>query len=157
MNGRNVPMAISSILLFMAQNVNAAPSGGEAQYEHCLSRAASNPADALREAADWQKAGGGPAADHCAAVALVGLHRYVEAANSLETLAHGRFPTDPGMRRALYDQAGNAWLLAGKPDNAIGSFSAALAIDPSDEDILSDRARADAMKKNWAAAEPDLS
>jgi tetratricopeptide (TPR) repeat protein len=60
------------------------------------------------------------------------------------------------MRTALFDQAGNAWLLAAKPDSAIVSFSAALAIDPSDADLLADRARANAMKKLWARADSDL-
>jgi len=157
MHRRLFLVASLSMVPFVPAIANAAPAGGAAQYEQCLSRAASNPADALREASEWQKAGGGPPSEHCEAVALVALHRYVEAANKLDGLAHGSFPNDPGMRRSLFDQAGNAWLLAGKPDNAIGSFSAALSIDPSDEDVLSDRARADAMKKNWGAAASDLS
>jgi tetratricopeptide (TPR) repeat protein len=135
----------------------AAPAGGSAQYDHCLSRAATNPKDALSEALDWQKMGGGPASDHCLAVALVGLHRYGEAATRLDALAHGGFTSDPSMRAALFDQAGNAWLLAGRADNAIGSFTAALAIDPSDADILADRARANAVQGNWARADSDLS
>ncbi|MGZ5923133.1 MAG: tetratricopeptide repeat protein [Rhizomicrobium sp.] len=134
-----------------------APAGGKAQYDHCLARASSNANEALREAEEWQKAGGGPASDHCMAVALVALHRYGEAGAKLDALARGGFATDPTMRTALFDQAGNAWLLANKPDSAIASFSAALAIDPSDADLLSDRARASAMKKSWARAESDLS
>jgi tetratricopeptide (TPR) repeat protein len=91
------------------------------------------------------------------AVALVALRRYAEAATKLDTLAHGGFATDPSMRMDLFDQAGNAWLLANKADGAIASFTAALAIDPADADLLADRARANAMKKNWARAESDLS
>jgi len=138
-------------------NAATAPADGRAQYEHCLSRAATSPKDALSEALEWQKVGGGPASDHCLAVALVGLHRYGEAATKLDALAHGGFASDPSMRAALFDQAGNAWLLAGRADNAIGSFTAALAIDPSDADILADRARASAVQANWARADSDLS
>jgi tetratricopeptide (TPR) repeat protein len=143
----------------MLANANAAttPVAGKAQYEHCLSRAATSPKDALSEALEWQKAGGGPAAEHCLAVALVGLHRYGEAATKLDALAHGGFTSDPSMRAALFDQAGNAWLLTGRADNAIGSFTAALAIDPSDADVLADRARANAAQSNWARADSDLS
>jgi len=133
------------------------PGAGKVQYDRCLARAASNPSEALREASDWQSAGGGPASGHCMAVALVALHRYAEAGAKLDTLARSGFATDPMIRMALFDQAGNAWLLATKPDSAIASFSAALAIDPSDADLLSDRARAEAMKKNWAGADSDLS
>jgi tetratricopeptide (TPR) repeat protein len=138
-------------------NSATAPVAGKAQYEHCLSRASISANDALREALEWQKAGGGPASDHCLAVALVGLHRYSEAATKLDALAHGGFTSDPSMRAALFDQAGNAWLLAGRADNAIGSFTAALAIDPSDADVLADRARANAAQSNWARADSDLS
>jgi tetratricopeptide (TPR) repeat protein len=136
---------------------HAAPNGGRAQYEQCLARAASNPNDALNEALGWQKAGGGPPSEHCLAVALVALRRYSEAATRLDELARGGLAADPSMRMQLYDQAGNAWLLANKPDGALASFSAALGIDPADADLLSDRARAHAMKKSWASAESDLS
>jgi tetratricopeptide (TPR) repeat protein len=146
-------------LLVTLQGASAAtaPVEGRAQYEHCLARAAVSPKDALSEALEWQNTGGGPASDHCLAVALVGLHRYGEAAAKLDALAHGGFASDPAMRAALFDQAGNAWLLAGRADNAIGSFSAALAIDPTDADVLADRARANAVQSNWARADSDLS
>lgn len=152
-----VLLALSSAVLVSAAQTAPAPAAGKEQYVRCLARAAAAPGDALREAMEWQKAGGGPAADHCMAVALVGLHRYVEAGTKLDSLARGGFASDPLMRTALFDQAGNAWLLASKPDAAIASFSAALSIDPSDEDVLADRARANAMKKQWASADSDLS
>jgi len=147
---------VAGAMLFFIVPVAAAPPSGKAQYDHCLARAAINGNDALREATLWQQSGGGPAADHCMAVALVSLHRYGEAATKLDALAHGGFANDPPMRTELFDQAGNAWLLADKPDNAISSFTSALAIDPSDADILMDRARANAMKKLWARADSDL-
>ena len=154
---RSILTAGLVVVVVGAAHAATLPSGGKAQYDHCLARASSDPNEALREASEWQSAGGGPASDHCIAVALVALHRYVEAGAKLDTLASSRFAADPMMRMALFDQAGNAWLLASKPDNAIASFTAALAIDPSDADILSDRARANAMKKNWAGADSDLS
>lgn len=144
-------------MLCTASQAQSAPSGGgKTEYDHCLARAAANATDALREAHEWQKAGGGPASEHCMAVALVALRRYGEAAAQLDSLARGSFTTDPALRIALFDQAGNAWLLANKADTAIVSFSAALAIDPADADTLADRARANAMKKNWARADSDL-
>ena len=145
----------AAIICFIAP-VAAAPPSGKAQYDHCLARAAINGNDALHEATLWQQSGGGPAADHCMAVALVALHRYGEAAAKLDALARSGFAGDPSMRTQLFDQAGNAWLLADKPDSAITSFTAALAVDPTDPDILTDRARANAMKKLWARADSDL-
>jgi len=159
MSDRCIASWLAGVVLVTATTGTAAPevSGGQAQYEHCLARAASNAAEGLKEALDWQRAGGGPASAHCVAVALVAMHRYDEAATMLEKLAQGGFAAEPKMRMALFDQAGNAWLLAKRADNAIGSFSAALAIDPTDADLLADRARANAMNKNWARAESDLS
>jgi tetratricopeptide (TPR) repeat protein len=132
-----------------------APAPG-AQYEACLGRAQSDPAGALILSSAWAKTGGGAPAEHCAALALVGLRRFAEAGAKLDAL--GQSPSTGGadMRTAIYDQAGNAWLLAGQADHAVASFSAALAIDPLDADLLADRARANAFKKNWAKAESDL-
>jgi tetratricopeptide (TPR) repeat protein len=132
----------------------AAPSAS--QYEACLNRAQGDPSGALMLASAWAKSGGGAPAEHCAAVALTGLRRFTEAGARLDALGRSPATGDEAMRTAIYDQAGNAWLLAGQPDRAIGSFSAALAIDPLDADLLADRARANAFKKNWARAESDL-
>ena len=147
----------AALLLICGAGAATAPANERAQYDHCLARAASSGTEGLREALQWQQSGGGPASEHCMAVALVTLHRYDEAATKLDALAHGGFASDPAMRMQLFDQAGNAWILANRPDNAIGSFTAALAVDPTDPDILTDRARANAMKELWARADSDLS
>ncbi len=147
---------VTFLLMGVAVHAATAPAIGKERYEHCLALAASNANDALREATDWQKAGGGAASEHCMAVALVSLRRYAEAGAKLDVLAHGGMTNDPTVRMDLFDQAGNAWLLASKPDNAAASFTAALSIDPADPDLLADRARANAMKKYWPRAESDL-
>jgi len=156
MKAASTHLAVALLALSTVSNAATVPAGGKAQYDRCLALAATNAADAYHDAVAWQKAGGGPPSDHCAAVALVALRRYGEAASKLDALARGGFSSDPAMRMALFDQAGNAWLLANKADNAIASFTAALAIDPADADLLADRARANAMNKNWARAESDL-
>ncbi|HUO89411.1 MAG TPA: hypothetical protein VMU08_09580 [Rhizomicrobium sp.] len=136
--------------------VAAAAPVGSVQYEQCLSRAQADPEAALMMANAWRSKGGGGAAEHCAAVALVGLRRYAEAGSMLDSLARSDFASTAAVRTDIYDQAGNAWLLAGQPDRANTSFSAALAINPADADILADRARANALARNWARAESDL-
>src|SRR5690242_9854742 len=146
--------AVAAVMLCAGAALAAAPSAS--QYEACLNRARSDPAGALMLASAWAKSGGAAPAEHCAAVALVGLRRFTEAGTKLDALGRSPATGDADMRTAIYDQAGNAWLLAGQPDRAIGSFGAALAIDPLDADLLADRARANAFKKNWAKAESDL-
>jgi tetratricopeptide (TPR) repeat protein len=134
----------------------ALAAGAADQYDACLARTQNDPGGALLFASGWIKTGGGPAAEHCKALALVGLHRYGEAAVALDALARSGFAANGAMRPTLFDQAGNAWLLAARPDSAIASFTAALAIDPFDADLLADRARALAYKKDWAKADSDL-
>src|SRR5450755_4658977 len=57
------------------------------QYNDCMTLARRVPAQAYESAMAWQKQGGGAAAGHCAAVALIGLGNYKPAAQSLEKLA----------------------------------------------------------------------
>lgn len=141
-------------LLALLLTVLAVPAAAANRYDTCLARTQGDPAGALEDATAWAKTGGGPAAEHCAALALVGLRRYSEAAVKLDTLARGA--PEPGRKSALFDQAGNAWMLAGRADSAVVSFTAALGIDAFDTDLLADRARALAMSRNWAKAESDL-
>ena len=130
------------------------PADPKTQYDHCLSLAALNPAAALGVAGEWVRTRGGPPAEHCSAVALVGLKRYPEAASKLDAL--GRAPGVGDLRASLFDQAGNAWLLAGDVPRAVASFQAALALSGSDADLYADLARAEAAGGNWRNVEADL-
>jgi tetratricopeptide (TPR) repeat protein len=132
------------------------PSLGKDRYERCLELAKRNPHVAVDQAGLWYKEGGGGAALHCAALALVDLKRYGDAALKLEAAAHEQ-GLAAARRGELLDQAGNAWLLDGQPDKADMALSAALSFTPQDEDVLADRARARGLKKDWSGAEADLS
>lgn len=129
---------------------------GKDRYERCLTLGHSSAKRAYNAAIEWQNAGGGFGASHCAAIALVSMKRYSEAAQKLDGLGQNATSGKPAERALLLDQAGNAWLLAGKYDSANGSFTSALALMPGDADILMDRARARGLKKNWTGAESDL-
>ena len=124
-------------------------------YEKCLSLANLDPAAALGMAGDWALAKGGAPAAHCTAMALTGLKRYDEAGAKLDALA--RAPGAGALRSQMFDQAGNAWMLAGQADKAVASFSAALALSGGDADLYADLARAQALQSNWGEAESDLS
>lgn len=126
------------------------------RYGRCLAMVRTDPDNAYEQALAWHDAGGGPGAVHCSALALVQLKHYSEAAFKLDSLARERDAGEADIRAELLDQAGNAWLLAGQPENALASFSAAVNLGASDADVLSDRARARAMLKDWAGADSDL-
>lgn len=130
-----------------------------AQYRSCMARVEENPDAAFDQALEWRDRGGGAPATHCSAVALVALGKFAEAADRLEALAG----TPGGARMAsdLLAQAGNAWLLAGRPQKAYSALSAALAHSPEKSgdmpaDLLIDRSRALAALGDWPAAERDL-
>jgi tetratricopeptide (TPR) repeat protein len=131
----------------------AAESAGQ-RYASCLRTANLDPGRALVLATEWSKAKGGAPAEHCAAVSLVELKRYPEAATRLDAL--GRAPDMGNLRPEIFDQAGNAWMLAGDADRAVASFSNALTLSANDADLYADLARAQAMKKSWGEAEGDL-
>lgn len=142
------------ISLILASALNATNAFA---YEVCLKTADRHPDDALEMAQNALVDGFDPLAEHCAAVALVGLKQYNEAARRLDALARKGAAGNAEMRSEIMDQAGNAWLLAGQPELATASFTAAIALMPNESIYLIDRARASAALKKWSQAESDLS
>ncbi len=130
--------------------------GGHNRYDRCLELTRRDPQAALTAATAWQGSGGDGGAAHCAAMALIALKRFSEAAARLDQLGHENVG-GAAERATLFDQAGNAWLLAHRGGDATTSFSSALALSPRDSDLLADRARAAAMLGDWKAADSDLS
>lgn len=125
-------------------------------YDDCVSAISKKADDALERALYWSDHNGGVPAQHCAALALIALNAYQDAATRLEAIA--RDP-DAGtlMERAEFlDQAGNAWILDGRLDTAEQTFSAALKLSPRNATLWLDRGRVKAAKKQWAAAEDDI-
>lgn len=133
-----------------------APLPDEQHYDRCLQMAHSDPQKAYDDADSWRAIGGGFPAQHCAAVALIGLKKYSEAATRLEALANAMMSEGPGMRGGALEQAGQAWLLAGRPNEAKGAFDAALLFNPKDAELLVDRAEANAMGGKYFEAIDDL-
>jgi len=129
---------------------------GNDRYDRCLDLSRRNAQRALDAAEAWHAASGGAAALHCQALALTQLHRYPDAAAKLDDAAHDPGVKNVAMAAELLDQAGNAWMLAGRPDKAVSSLTSALSFDPHNTDLLADRARAKAEAKDWSGAESDL-
>jgi tetratricopeptide (TPR) repeat protein len=147
--------AALAVTLLAAATPNPIQQAAEKQrYDTCLGLASANPGAALGVANQWIGEKGGSPAQHCAAVALVGLKKYPEAAAKLDAL--GRAPGMGALRPQLFDQAGNAWMLAGEISKAVASFQAALVLSPGDADLYGDLARAQAMQADWGAVESDL-
>jgi tetratricopeptide (TPR) repeat protein len=138
---------------------SAAPrdAGAEAAtYERCMKLARQNPDEARSLAQSWHERGGAHPADHCAAVALIGLKQYKEAALRLEALAQAMTTAPAGLRAEVLDQAGQAWGLADDPVRAYAAAGAAVALEPKDPDLLIDRAQAAAAVGYYDKAVADL-
>jgi len=130
------------------------PGGGD-RYQQCVSAAKTDAQGAYNQGLAWHSSGGGAAAQHCEALALMQLQRYTEAGPLLDALGQDK-SLQNSMRAQLFDQAGNAWLLAEDAGRADVSFSNALLYSSGDVEILADRARARAMRKDWNGADADL-
>ena len=126
------------------------------EYASCLKLVGTKPEEAFESALAWRDSGGGLPAKHCAALALVELKLYADAADRLEKLAEDMQKEGSKLTVEVLGQAGNAWLLANLPNRAEMVLTAALKIDSDNVDILIDRARALASAENWAGARTDL-
>lgn len=148
--------AAAALLCLTALPAMAQVFDGPHAYEACLIIAKKNPEQGWEEAIGWQSLGGGEAARHCAAVALIGLKKYGEAATRLETLANESVRAD-ALRAEMFAQAAQAWLLEGKTARADSAQRAALILAPGNIEILLDHAVLLASVNHYAEAEQVLS
>lgn len=127
------------------------------RYKNCLSLAAIQPRQAMDMADRWIATHGGAPARHCRAVALLKMGRAADAAHLLEQIADDRTePTTEQLRADLLGQAGNAWLVADRPEAARRALTRALARRPESPDFLIDRGIAYASLKDYWLALADL-
>lgn len=130
--------ALVAALALPILSARAEVVGGVQEYRACLVLAKTKPEQGWEEAIAWQSLGGGEAARHCAAVALIGLGKYGEAATRLETLANESVRAD-SVRAEMLAQAGQAWMLQGEMQRADAAQRAALLLSPGNPDILLDQ------------------
>ncbi len=147
---------ISTIVISVAGAAFAvSDADGRRQYDACMALARDKPEQGFDRAIAWRGLGGGDAAEHCAATALIGLGQYPDAAARLEALA-AKSKQGPGIKAGLLAHAARAWLLGGKSQRAEGVLTAALKMTPEDAALLVDRAEAKAGQKNYPGAVDDL-
>lgn len=126
------------------------------EHDQCVTEAETDPEAALARAKQWSNSGGGFEADHCIAMALFDMKHYAEAARLFEKLAEGLASVGLVEQAQVYDQAGQAWLVANQARAAKVDFDAALRLTPDDPDLLIDRAEALAAAQEYWSAIDDL-
>lgn len=125
-------------------------------YRDCMRAAERAPAEGFETALAWKEGGGGEAAEHCAAVSLLGLGHAAEAANRLEQLGVRLTAYDRRVAVQVLRQAGQAWQLADAPQQAEAVQDTALELAPGDPELLIDRAISMAQQSLLEAAVLDL-
>jgi tetratricopeptide (TPR) repeat protein len=126
-----------------------------ADYENCLAMLANDPTGARDFAENWLPRGGGDGATHCLALSRIELGDPAEGARMLQDLAtnsHG-----PAAARAeILGQADQAWLMAGDDERAFEAATLAVALSPSDPDLLVDHATVAGALNHYDEALDDL-
>ncbi|MFN3459993.1 MAG: tetratricopeptide repeat protein [Oceanibaculum sp.] len=129
----------------------------ESHYAACMRLAQEAPVDGYKSGTAWFDKGGGSAAEHCIAVALLQLGDYAEAAARLERVAADEsLAPRPETRAGLLAQAGLAWVLAGDERKAAGARDKALEITPDNVDLRIDRALSRMALEQYFEAIDDL-
>lgn len=111
------------------------------EYERCLQMVEEDPHGARSLSDSWAMEGGGEGAAHCAALAMLSLGEAERAAEALERIA-ARSQAGIAARAAVFGQAGEAWIAAGRPQRAHAALTLALALTPADPELLTERAMA---------------
>ncbi len=104
-------------------------------YQSCLALARAKPAEGFEAAIAWRDEGGGPAARHCTAIALVGLGQLEEAAQRLEDLAQNMTGFGVVERAAVLGQAGKVWLRLNDGTRAYAVLTAALKLSDTSAEL----------------------
>ena len=147
---------IGSVLLLIA----SAPVWAQAidprrEYAACMAEARANPKLGFDSATHWLGLGGGDAARHCQATALIGMGQHEEGAQRLESLVQNMY-ANSDFRADLLAQAAQGWMLANRYDRAEATLSAAIKLDPNDLELYIDRAQAMAQRDDLDNAVRDL-
>ncbi|MEI6485546.1 MAG: tetratricopeptide repeat protein [Sphingomonadales bacterium] len=156
-------LVAATLLLLPAAPLLAAPSD-PVRYRACLEIAPKDPARAMQMAYAWRIEGGGAPSRHCLAVAQMHARHYDEALKSYEAAGEASEAAKDGQSVALWRQAGEAAMIADKPEAAVGFLGRALSrpagaeLSPRAEaDLLTSRAEALVATGKPDAAMADLS
>lgn len=147
-------LVLAALLLSLA--ARAEEIDPRREYATCMQEARTAPQKGFDHSVTWLNLGGGDAARHCQAIALIGLGSNSEAASKLEALAQDT-KSEPRFRAELFAQAAQAWMLASNPQRAEAVLTAAIKLDPSDMELRIDRSQAYAQRGDFQNAINDLS
>ncbi|MEQ8667082.1 MAG: tetratricopeptide repeat protein [Rhodospirillales bacterium] len=109
-----------------------------ARYHACMSMIDTDAEAAFDTAIEWQGLGGGSAAKHCVAAALMALGYFDQAAERLENLAQDPV-LDGSLKPEILRQAAQGWLSGGDAERAYAVLTSAIELEPSHSALWLDR------------------
>lgn len=151
-----VALGLAALAVAPAARADQFDAERQQKYEECMAQAQRVPADGYETAVAWVGQGGGDPARHCAAVALIGLGKYQDAAAQLESIAADMAEKNPPLAAEAFAQAGQAWTSANQLAKALADQDAALKLASDDVDLLVDRAFTQRALNEFAKALDDL-
>jgi tetratricopeptide (TPR) repeat protein len=126
------------------------------KYLDCMKQAQKVPKVALKQAMDWEKAGGGDAARHCVAASYMGLQQFDDAAMELERIAQTMPQVKAPIMAQLFSQAAQAWKDFGKPELALNDINQGLKLNKNSVELLVLRATIYGDQEKYFEALDDL-
>jgi tetratricopeptide (TPR) repeat protein len=136
------------------------PTMDDLRARECAGLVTADPASAIVNANEWQRANGGHRADACLASAFAAQGKFAEASGQFKSAAQAAASTGDRLAASYWAQAGNAAIAAGQPYDAILYLKEALnypALSKSERaNILIDRARAYVAADQSDSAKADL-
>ncbi|GAB2177379.1 tetratricopeptide repeat protein [Dongia sp. agr-C8] len=156
---RRLPIALLLALLVvpgLARAQGDDQAALEKKYQACMKAADKTPKAALKQAMEWEKAGGGDAARHCVAKSYMGLKQYDDAAMELERIAQTMSQVKAPLMAQLFFQAAVAWKEFGKPDLALNDIAQGLKLNKDSVELLVLRATIYGDQKKYFEALDDL-
>ncbi len=154
-NVRNLKALVALLAAVCAYPASAAELNHAREYARCMALAPDDPDEAFEMATAWQALGGGDAAAHCAALALLYDGQPEFAARRLEILAD-TMVAEPEFKGQVLSQAGQAWLLHGDAARAEAALTAAVGLLRERPEVMVDRAQARFAMTDYQGALDDL-
>lgn len=134
----------------------AGPAAAVTDYQTCVTLAGSDPERAEAEAARWAAAGGGSAARHCRALAMLALGADRSAAELLSAIAAEDRTLPAQVRADMLVEAGEIHLGLGDIEAGRAAAARALKLAPDPRPALTLSARLEAEAGNWQGAVAEL-
>lgn len=144
------------ILVGAVLGANILPARAVDDYDVCLDLIGSDPTRAEREAGEWARYGGGAAARHCYALALIAIGAQSRGIDELLGIAAEEPDLEPDARADVLAQAGDLLLEEGDRLTANIVVEQALRLDARNAASLSLRARLKLDSGDVRAAVRDL-